>query len=108
MWVDYFFLGGGGGGGGGVKVCWAPSQIIGGGAAPPPPPPPGAPSSYTYEIGTGEGKEAEEKEGAPPFICCVQDTVELYPPLPLRLLGNGKLFFFYKTFGKLSFIKLDF
>ena len=93
MWVDYyyFFFFFWGGGGGGKGYVGPPLKLLGeGGAAPP-----GAPSSYTYEIGTGEGKEAEGKGWAPPFISCVQDTVGLYPPLPLRLLDNGKLFFFY-------------
>ena len=34
-------------------------------------------------------KAAKGEGWAPPFISCAQDTVGLYPPLPLRLLGYG-------------------
>ena len=38
----------------------------------------------------GKDKTAKPGEGwAPPSTCCAQDTVGLYPPLSLRLLGYG-------------------
>ena len=38
----------------------------------------------------GKDKAAKGEGWAPPSISCAQVTVELYPPLPLRLLGYGK------------------
>ena len=37
----------------------------------------------------GKDKAAKGEGWAPPFISCAQDTVGLYPPLPLRLSGYG-------------------
>ena len=37
----------------------------------------------------GKNKAAKGEGWAPPFISCAQDTVGLYPPLPLRLLSYG-------------------
>ena len=38
----------------------------------------------------GKDKAAKGEGWAPPFISCAQDTVRLYPPLPLRLIGYRK------------------
>ena len=40
---------------------------------------------------SGKDKAAKEEGWAPPFLSSAQDTVDLLPPLPLRLLGFGKL-----------------
>ena len=54
----------------------------------------------------GKAKAAKGERWALPFISCAQDTVELYPPLPLWLLGYGKplplpkIYFLFGTIGK--------
>ena len=45
----------------------------------------------------GKDKAAKEEGCAPPFISCAQDTVGLQPPLPLWLLGYGKLLLLFDT-----------
>ena len=50
-------------------------------------------------IELGKDKATKGEGWALPFISCAQDTVGLYPPLPLRLLGYGKpfLYLFYMS-----------
>ena len=46
----------------------------------------------------GKDKAAKREGWAPPFISCAQDTVGLFPPLPIRLLGYGKPLPFWGVF----------
>ena len=50
--------------------------------------------SFQQKMGTfielGKDKATKGERWALPFISCAQDTVGLYPPLSLRLLGYGK------------------
>ena len=51
-------------------------------------------NSTQQKMGTfielGKDKATKGEGWALRFISCAQDTVGLYPPLPLRLLGYGK------------------
>ena len=48
-------------------------------------------------IELGKDKATKGEGWALPFISCAQDTVGLYPPLSLRLLGYGKPIPFYMS-----------
>ena len=49
----------------------------------------------------GKDKAAKGEGWAPHFIRCAQDTVGLYPPLPLQLFAMGNLYFLFLPLASL-------